>query len=107
VVCLDGVLISDAHALAVLPNIARFTLDEELSSAFVIITYESREKHQKVIQEDWMSETWVKVTDTDVGTRSGRRDSHRVGNLGAKRRFWRTSRYSTPMGSDLMESRPR
>jgi hypothetical protein len=56
VVCLDGVFISDAHALAVLPNIARFTLDEELPSAFIIITYESREKRQKVIQEEWTSD---------------------------------------------------
>ena len=106
-VCLDGVFISDAHALAVLPNIARFTLDEKLSSAFIIITYESREKRQDMVQENWTSETWVKVTDTDVGTRSGRGDSHRADDLGAKRRFWRTSRYPTPMSSDLMESRPR
>jgi len=48
VVCLDGIFISDAHALAVLPNIARFTLDKEFSSAFVIITYESIQQGQKV-----------------------------------------------------------
>jgi hypothetical protein len=39
---LDGIFISDAHALAVLPNITHFALDEELSCAFVIVTYESR-----------------------------------------------------------------
>jgi len=43
VVCLDGVFISDAHTLAMLPNIAHFTLDKELASAFIVVTYESRE----------------------------------------------------------------
>jgi hypothetical protein len=47
VVCLDGIFISDAHTLAMLPNIAGFTLDKELASAFIIITYESREQRQK------------------------------------------------------------
>jgi len=47
VVCLDGIFISDAHALAVLPNIAGFTLDKELASAFIIVTYESREQSQR------------------------------------------------------------
>jgi hypothetical protein len=40
VVCLDGIFISDAHTLAMLPNIAGFTLDKELASAFIIVTYE-------------------------------------------------------------------
>jgi hypothetical protein len=35
----------------VLPNIAHFTL-EELPSAFIHITYESREKRQKAIQKE-------------------------------------------------------
>jgi hypothetical protein len=52
VVCLDSIFISDAHALAVLPNIARFTLDEELPSAFVIVTYGSRAMSERFIQED-------------------------------------------------------
>ena len=39
-VCLDGIFISDAHTLAMLPNIAGFTLDKELASAFIIVTYE-------------------------------------------------------------------
>jgi hypothetical protein len=47
VVCLDGIFISDAHTLAMLPNIAGFTLDKELASAFIIIAYESREQRQK------------------------------------------------------------
>jgi hypothetical protein len=38
VVCLDSIFISDTHALAVLPNIASFTLDKELPGAFIIIT---------------------------------------------------------------------
>jgi hypothetical protein len=42
VVCLDGIFISDAHALAMLPDIAGFALDKELPSAFIIVTYESR-----------------------------------------------------------------
>lgn len=37
-VCLDGIFISDAHALAVLPNITHFALNEELPCAFVIVT---------------------------------------------------------------------
>jgi len=40
VVCLDGIFISDAHALAVLPDVARFALYEELPGAFIIVTYE-------------------------------------------------------------------
>jgi hypothetical protein len=47
VVCLDSIFISDTHALAVLPNIASFTLDKELPGAFIIITYGSREECQK------------------------------------------------------------
>jgi len=47
VVCLDGIFISDTHTLAMLPNITGFTLDKELASAFIIITYESREQRQK------------------------------------------------------------
>ena len=47
-VCFDGIFISDAHALAVLPNITHFALNEELSCAFVIVTCESREKRQKL-----------------------------------------------------------
>lgn len=43
VVCLDGIFISDAHTLAMLPNIAGFTLDKKLASAFIIVTYEPRE----------------------------------------------------------------
>jgi len=39
-VCLDGIFISDAHALAVLPNIAHFALDKEFPCAFVIVTWE-------------------------------------------------------------------
>jgi hypothetical protein len=46
-VCLDGIFISDAHALAVLPNIAHFALDEEFPSAFVIVTWKWRERRQK------------------------------------------------------------
>jgi len=42
-VCLDGIFISDAHALAVLPNVTHFALDEELPCAFVIVTCEPRE----------------------------------------------------------------
>jgi hypothetical protein len=47
-VCLDGIFISNAHALAVLPNIAHFALDEKFPSAFVIVTWEWRERRQKV-----------------------------------------------------------
>jgi hypothetical protein len=47
VVCLDSIFISDAHTLAMLPNIAGFTLDKELASAFIIVTYESKEQRQK------------------------------------------------------------
>jgi hypothetical protein len=47
VVCLDGIFISDAHTLPMLPNIAGFTLDKELASAFIIITYEPKEQRQK------------------------------------------------------------
>lgn len=46
-VCLDGIFISDAHTLAMLPNIAGFTLDKKFASAFIIVTYESREQGQK------------------------------------------------------------
>jgi hypothetical protein len=48
VVCLDGIFISNAHALAVLPNVAHFTLDKEFAGTFIIVTCESREKRQKV-----------------------------------------------------------
>jgi len=48
VVCLDGIFISNAHALAVLPNVAHFALDKEFAGAFIIVTCESREKRQKV-----------------------------------------------------------
>ena len=54
-VCLDGIFISDAHALAVLPNITHFALDEELPCAFVIVTYESREKRQK-LRSGWVDD---------------------------------------------------
>jgi hypothetical protein len=47
VVCLDGIFISDAHTLSMLPNIAGFTLDKELASAFIIITYEPGKRRQK------------------------------------------------------------
>jgi hypothetical protein len=38
VVLFHSIFTSDAHALAVLPDIARFTLDEEFACTFVIIT---------------------------------------------------------------------
>jgi hypothetical protein len=42
VVLFHSIFTSDAHALAVLPDIARFTLDEEFACTFVIITCESK-----------------------------------------------------------------
>jgi hypothetical protein len=48
VVCLDGIFISDAHALAVLPDIARFALNKELPGAFIIVAYERGGQRQKV-----------------------------------------------------------
>jgi hypothetical protein len=54
-VCLDGIFISDAHALAVLPNIAHFALDEEFPSAFVIVAWESRENVRRWVRDEWMA----------------------------------------------------
>jgi hypothetical protein len=48
VVSLNGIFISDTHALAVLPDVAHFALDKEFSSAFIIVACESSEKSQKV-----------------------------------------------------------
>jgi hypothetical protein len=45
---LHRIFVSNTHALAVLPNIARFTLDKKLPCAFIIITYGSREGRQTV-----------------------------------------------------------
>ena len=42
VVFFHSIFTSDAHALAVLPDIAHFTLDEEFACTFVIVTYESK-----------------------------------------------------------------
>ena len=42
VVFFHSIFTSDAHALAVLPDIAYFTLDEEFASTFVIVTYKSK-----------------------------------------------------------------
>jgi hypothetical protein len=47
VVCLDCIFISDAHTLTMLPNIAGFTLDKELASVFIIVTYESMKQRQE------------------------------------------------------------
>ena len=38
VIFFHSVFTSDAHALAVLPDIARFTLDKEFACTFIIIT---------------------------------------------------------------------
>src|SRR6266446_2535506 len=59
------------------------------------------------IREEWTLEMGLQVTDADVGTRSGRENSHREGDLGAKRHGLANSRYPHPMSNDLMESRPR
>jgi len=51
-----------------LPNIARFALDKELASAFIIITYESREQRQKEYPGDRRKRCmWLEMTDADAG----------------------------------------
>jgi hypothetical protein len=56
VVCLHGVFISDAHALAVLPNIAHFALYKELASTFIIVTYERENDVRIYVLKGWMAD---------------------------------------------------
>jgi hypothetical protein len=42
------IFVSDAHALAVLPNIARFALDKKFACVFVITIYKSRDVYQNM-----------------------------------------------------------
>jgi hypothetical protein len=72
VIFLYRVFVSDTHALAVLPNIARFTLDKKLPCAFIIITYESGEERQTVCSGKVMGEMWPGLVNADIRKQSGR-----------------------------------
>ena len=69
VVFFHSVFTSDAHALAVLPDITRFALDKEFACTFVIVTCGSRGWYQIIYSENGVAMMWMPTDDQGGGSK--------------------------------------